>query len=198
MSHTLPNSTFCQVHQDRAYATVVLAGGEAQRPAQAAALLTQIGDSSRRMLDSMDDIVWAINPAHDGLDDVTARMLAFASEVLEAQGVELHFDMAPGVEHLRLPMEARREFFLLFKEAVNNLAKYAKAGHARIGLRYAQRQLQLTITDDGVGFDPGAPAQGGGNGLTNMRARAAALGGALVVETAPGQGTTLRLRVPMR
>lgn len=189
MGSTLSNisilSQLAQTHQ------------QAQRPAQAAALLTQIGDSSRRMLDSMDDIVWAINPAHDGLDDVTARMLAFASEVLEAQGVELHFDMAPGVEQLRLPMEARREFFLLFKEAVNNLAKYARAQHARISLRYAQRHLLLTITDDGVGFDPAAPAQGGGNGLTNMRARAAALEGTLAIETAPGQGTTLRLRVPL-
>jgi ligand-binding sensor domain-containing protein/signal transduction histidine kinase len=170
---------------------------QAERPAQAAALLVQIGDSSRRMLDSMDDIVWAINPAHDGLADVSARMLAFASEVLEAQGVELHFEMTAAVESLRLPMEARREFFLLFKEAVNNLAKYAQARHATIGLSYAQRHLHLLIQDDGVGFDPAAPARGGGNGMANMRARAATLGGQLEVTSAPGRGTTLRLRLPL-
>ncbi|GAA4356576.1 two-component regulator propeller domain-containing protein [Hymenobacter saemangeumensis] len=168
-----------------------------ERPAQAATLLEQIGDSSRRMLDSMDDIVWAINPAHDGLAGVTARMRAFASEVLEARGVELRFTSSPNIAGLRLPMEARREFFLIFKEAVNNLAKYAQAGHATIEVSYAHRCLQLLVQDDGVGFDQKAPARGGGNGLTNMRSRAEALRGQLSIDTAPGQGTTLRLRVPM-
>lgn len=167
------------------------------RPEQAAALLEQIGDSSRRMLDAMDDIVWAINPAHDGLDDVTARMRSFASEVLEARGIEFTFRAEPSVQGLKLDMRARREFFLLFKEAINNLAKYAQCQHARIRLAYQQGLLHLTVQDDGVGFDPTSPAQGSGNGLTNMRSRAAALAGHLTIETAPGKGTTLHLKVPL-
>src|SRR6476661_5544186 len=168
-----------------------------ERPVQAATLLEQIGDSSRRMLDSMDDIVWAINPAHDDLTGVTARMRAFASEVLEARGVELRFTTTPNIAGLRLPMEARREFFLIFKEAVNNLAKYAQAEHATVEVSYAQRQLQLLVQDDGTGFDLSAPARGGGNGLTNMRSRAAALRGQFTIDSKPGQGTRLRLRVPL-
>jgi signal transduction histidine kinase len=168
-----------------------------QRPEQANRLLEQIGDSSRRMLDAMDDIVWAINPAHDSLDDVTARMRRFASEILESRGIDFTFRVAPSVQGLRLDMQARREFFLLFKEAVNNLAKYAQAGQAAITLSYQRHQLILTVKDDGVGFDPKAPAQGGGNGMANMQARAAALKGKLSIQTAPGQGTRLELSLPL-
>jgi len=168
-----------------------------QRHEQASRLLEQIGDSSRRMLDAMDDIVWAINPAHDSLDDVTARMRRFASEVLESRGIDFTFRVAPSVQGLRLDMQARREFFLLFKEAVNNLAKYAKAQEAAINLAYERSRLILKVEDDGVGFDPNAPAQGGGNGMVNMRARAAALKGTLTIQTAPGQGTKLELSIPL-
>ncbi|MCA8832791.1 sensor histidine kinase [Hymenobacter pini] len=168
------------------------------RPEQAAAVLEQIGESSRRMLDAMDDIVWAINPAHDGLDDVTARMRRLASEMLEAAGVELTFRADDAVlPGLRFDMRTRREFFLLFKEALNNLVKYARCQHATITLEYEQGRLLLTVHDDGVGFDPTAPARGSGNGLVNMRARAAAMRGQLTIHSAPGQGTTLQLSVPV-
>ncbi|GGF17523.1 hybrid sensor histidine kinase/response regulator [Hymenobacter cavernae] len=168
-----------------------------QRPEQASRLLEQIGDSSRRMLDAMDDIVWAINPAHDSLDDVTARMRRFASEVLESRGVDFTFRVAPSVQGLRLDMQARREFFLLFKESVNNLAKYSQATEAAIALSYQKHHLVLNVEDNGIGFDPQAPARGGGNGMVNMRARAAAMKGKLTIDTAPGQGTKLELSVPL-
>jgi signal transduction histidine kinase len=95
-------------------------------------------------------------------------------------------------------MEARREFFLLFKEAVNNLAKYAQCEHASIQLNYHDGQLHLTVEDDGVGFNPDSPPQGSGNGLTNMHNRATALSGQLTIDTAPGQGTKLHLKMPLR
>ncbi|MCB2409878.1 sensor histidine kinase [Hymenobacter lucidus] len=169
-----------------------------QRTEQATALLDQIGDSSRRMLDAMDDIVWSINPAHDSMEDVVARMRSFASDVLEARGIDFTFKADPSTTGLRLNMRVRREFFLLFKEAVNNLAKYAQCSQAAIALTYEHHRLELTVQDDGVGFDPNAPAQGGGNGLTNMRSRAAAMKGQLDIRTAPGQGTLLHLSVPLK
>ncbi|RTQ44948.1 hypothetical protein EJV47_26635 [Hymenobacter gummosus] len=179
-------SQLARTHQQR---------GNAEQSSQ---LLEQIGDSSRRMLDSMDDIVWAINPAHDSMESVTSRMRSFASDVLEARGIDFIFKVAPEVAEHRLPMRARREFFLLFKEAVNNLAKYSKAEFARITLDYDNRCLVLRVQDDGVGFDPKAPAQGGGNGMTNMRSRAAAIKAQLTIDTAPGEGTRMELRVPLK
>ncbi|TGE16981.1 sensor histidine kinase [Hymenobacter elongatus] len=168
------------------------------RTEQATVLLDQIGDSSRRMLDAMDDIVWTINPAHDSMEDVVARMRGFASDVLEARGIDFTFRADPSVAGLRLDMRARREFFLLFKEAINNLAKYAQCRQAAIRLTYEHHRLLLSVQDDGVGFDADAPAQGGGNGLTNMRNRATAMSGTLTIRTAPGQGTDLQLSVPLK
>ena len=167
------------------------------RAEQVAGLLTQIGESSGRMLDSMDDIVWAINPAHDGLDTVTTRMRIFASDVLEARGIDFAFTVAPAVLDHRLEMRARREFFLIFKELVNNLAKYAQCQTASIALDVEQRHLVLRVEDDGIGFDTSAPARGSGNGMTNIRTRAAALRARLDFRTAPGQGTKVALRVPV-
>lgn len=167
------------------------------QPGPATELLEQIGSSSRRMLDAMDDIVWTINPQHDGLADVTARMRAFASEVLEPRGIGLDFVADAAVSALHLPMESRREFFLFYKEAVNNLAKYAHAQRAHIELTYLAGSLHLLVADDGVGFDPALPPRGSGNGLANMRARAAALHGQFALVAAPGQGTHVRLRVPL-
>lgn len=161
-------------------------------------LLTQIGESSGRMLDSMDDIVWAINPAHDSMEAVTVRMRIFASEVLEARGIDFTFTVSPEVLNLRLDMRARREFYLLFKEAVNNLAKYAECDQVDIDLSIQHRTLVLYVADNGIGFDPSAPARGGGNGLTNMRSRAAAIGAKITFDTAPGQGTRVTLSVPMK
>jgi len=166
-------------------------------PERAAALLEQIGDNSTRMLGAMSDIVWTISPTHDTLEDVIARMRAFASEILEARDIDLLFRVAPGLPRPKLPMQVRRDLFLLYKEAVNNLAKYARCRTARIGLDYDAPFLILTVQDDGVGFDPAAPAVGSGNGLANMRARAQAMRGELSLTTRLGQGTTWQLRVPL-
>jgi signal transduction histidine kinase len=167
-------------------------------PERAAALVARIGDSAHRTLDAMDDIVWSITPAHDSLDKVIARMRGFASEVLEAQDIDLAFRVGPGVAGLKLPMRTRREFYLLFKEAINNLAKYARCQNATIALTHTGAELVLTVQDDGVGFDPATPALGGGNGLANMRARAEAMRGSFSLTSVPGQGTALRLGVPVR
>jgi signal transduction histidine kinase/streptogramin lyase len=166
-------------------------------PERAAALLEQIGESSRRMLDSMGDIVWTINPGHDSLEDVIVRMRSFASNTLEARDIDFIFEVAPGVPDLKLSMSTRRDLFLIYKEALNNLVKYARCREAAIRLGYEQHRLLLTVQDDGVGFDAAAPALGGGNGLGNMRSRAAGMGGELHIDTVPGQGTTLRLNVPL-
>ncbi len=160
-----------------------------------APVLAQIGENARQTLAAMDDIVWAINPAHDAPRDLTARIRAHAATLLEPAGLDFTFATEPPPTGLKLPMRVRREVFLIFKELLNNALKYAQARHIRLGLTYETRHLTLTVEDDGIGFDPTAPARGGGNGLANMRARAALLGGTLELETVVGGGTKWRLTV---
>ena len=169
-----------------------------QHPDQPASpLLSQIGSNARQTLAAMDDIVWAINPHHDLPQDLTARLRHHAAELLEAQGLALAFDAGAPPTGLRLAMQTRREVFLIFKELLNNTLKYAQARTVRVSLAFGPHQLRLTVADDGRGFDPAAPAQGGGHGLPNTQARAALLGGKLALDTAPGRGTQWQLTVPV-
>ncbi|MBI1781402.1 MAG: hypothetical protein HYR66_08530 [Sphingobacteriales bacterium] len=91
-------------------------------------------------------------------------------------------------------MQQRRDFFLVFKEAVNNIAKYSNCTKTEIKLSSINNQVQLNITDNGIGFD--VNQQTTSNGLKNMKARAGALGGELVIQSVIGKGTGLQLNIP--
>ncbi|MCR6721816.1 MAG: histidine kinase [Chitinophagaceae bacterium] len=116
--------------------------------------LKNIGQSSSRAMEAMDDIVWSINPRNDSMQKITARMREFASSSLEAKDIDFSFSMDEAVKDLKFDMEARRDIFLLFKEAVNNIVKYADAKTVKILLSADRRNFKIRIEDDGKGFDP--------------------------------------------
>ena len=157
--------------------------------------LHKISDNSSRMMEAMDDIVWSINPLNDSMAKITARMREFATGVLEAKNIDFTFHVDEAVKELKLDMEARRDFFLLFKEAVNNLAKYSECRHAAIDLLVHHSTLIMKIRDDGKGFD--VQAADNGNGMTNMKKRAQSLNGSLRIDSAPKSGTLVELEVPL-
>ena len=166
--------------------------------AESAPLLEQAADLARGLRDSMSDIVWAIDPRRDRLADLVQRLRQVAFNLLEAEGVRVAFDVPPepALERIELPPDRRRHLFLAAKEALANAARHAGAEAVTVTLALARGRLHLTVADDGRGFDAGAVS--GGRGLGNLKHRGAALGGTLVVETAPGRGTTVRLDVPLR
>ncbi len=162
-----------------------------------AARFGNIGDKARGALNSISDIVWSVNPENDSMEKALARMSAYASELLENVGTELRFEVGAGVSSLSLTMERRRNFYLLFKEAIHNCAKYARAKQVTVSFEKEQNQLIMCVKDDGIGFilDHKSTDQRnlGGNGLRNMNSRAAALGGNLEIITSPGKGTMVQL-----
>ena len=157
--------------------------------------ISKISDNSNRMMGAMDDIVWSINPMNDNMQRITARMREFATSVLEAKNIEVSFKVDDKVNDFRLGMESRRDFFLIFKEAVNNIAKYSQGKRASIGIAIDGSRLVMTIKDDGVGFN--VDQADSGNGLTNMQKRAESLKGTLAIESLPGVGTKVRLEAPL-
>jgi ligand-binding sensor domain-containing protein/two-component sensor histidine kinase len=157
--------------------------------------LNKISDNSSRMMEAMDDIVWSINPMNDSMQRITARMREFATGVLEAKDIDFTFRVDDEVKELKLDMEGRRDFFLLFKEAVNNLAKYSNCRHASIDISVDKSRLVMKIQDDGQGFD--VASADSGNGLTNMRKRAQTLGGMLDISSCIDKGTVVILKVPV-
>ncbi|GEO09529.1 sensor histidine kinase [Segetibacter aerophilus] len=156
--------------------------------------LGKISEYSERMMDAMDDIVWSIKPANDSMQKITARMREFATNVLEAKEIDFNFNIDDSVNDVKLNMEARRDFFLIFKEAVNNAAKYSQAKHLEMRLTMKNRKLLLVVKDDGVGFDV---AEADGNGLGNMQKRADQLNGYITIESQKGKGTSVNLTIPV-
>jgi len=157
--------------------------------------INKISDNSQRMMEAMDDIVWAIKPANDTMQKVVARMREFATNVFEAKEIDLEFKAGEEVNEAKIDMEGRRDFFLIFKEAVNNAAKYSKCSKAIVHVFVENRKLILLVKDNGVGFD--VKAADGGNGLGNMQKRTDALHGKLQLTSKEGEGTEVRLTVPL-
>lgn len=152
---------------------------------------------ANELVDTMGDIVWAINPNKDSLSDLTQRMRRFASDVLTAKDVDLEF-LAADADNAPLGANIRREVFLVCKETVNNIARHATATQVQIEFKLLDHWLNMTFRDNGRGFDTQAtPPSRGGNGLANMKKRAAELGGEYHIESTPGSGTKATLRVPL-
>jgi PAS domain S-box-containing protein len=163
--------------------------------AGAAAPLALIADSSRELVDSMSDIVWAINPKKDHLSDLVGRMRRFAADVLSARGIEFVF-RAPDSDHdVQLGANIRREVFLICKESINNLVKHSACDRADIEFAVDADHLMLTISDNGKGFETAAESDG--HGLLSMCDRAAGLGAEFEMSSQSGGGTTIKLDVPL-
>jgi signal transduction histidine kinase len=158
--------------------------------------LAAMASIAHESIESMADIVWAVDPTKDRLDDLVLRMRRFAGEQCAAAGISLTFD-APGEKGpLGLGADLRREVLLVFKEAVNNSVRHAQCSTIRVSVRVAAGRLTLTLADNGRGFvDTG---DGDGNGLRSMHARAQRLGGELEVSAVSGGGTQITMSVPVR
>jgi ligand-binding sensor domain-containing protein/two-component sensor histidine kinase len=163
-------------------------------PVKTTEYLGKINDNSQRMMDAMDDIVWSIKPSNDSMQKVVARMREFATNVLEAKNIEFNFTIQDPVLYIKMNMEARKDLFLVFKEAVNNAAKYSKATQVTITMDEENNYLRLTIQDNGIGFDTALADNG--NGLGNMQKRADAMKGSLKIHSSENKGTTVSLLVP--
>jgi ligand-binding sensor domain-containing protein/signal transduction histidine kinase len=169
--------------------------------AEATPRLEKISSTARSLLDSMNDIVWSIKPENDALEKTILRMEDYAVEILEENGIDLHVEIPERLKTLKLPMTVRRNLFLIFKEAITNVLKHSQASRVEVRITSGESarrlaQLELSITDDGRGFDTAAASNG--NGQANMAARARNLRGSVAVVSSPARGTRVEIRLPLR
>jgi signal transduction histidine kinase/ligand-binding sensor domain-containing protein len=157
--------------------------------------LSLIAQISQELVDSMSDIVWAINPNKDTLNDLSSRMRHFASDVLTARQIDFRFQTPDEEQDIKVGANVRREVFLMFKESVNNLVRHSRCTLAEIEFRIEVDHLYLQISDDGQGFD--ASQKSTGNGLQSMSERSKSLGGDFEIVSVPDQGTTLTFLIPL-
>ena len=155
--------------------------------------LNMIGESSRKVIDAMSDIVWAINPDNDSFEKIVLRMRSLSYHLLRAQKIEFIFRADENMNDVRLSLEDRRNFYLIFKEALNNLVKYSQAERASILLNRNNGSITLQINDNGVGFN--VREKHNGNGLINMHKRAKEMHAELVIESGDTIGTSVQLKL---
>ncbi len=164
-------------------------------PEQALSYLERISSTSQLMMESMDDIVWSINPMNDTMDKLVNKMRAFAGGILEPLQIDFQLLCDVSVDHLKLNMAGRRDFYLIFKESINNAAKYSSCTKIKIEMFLVGKMLHLKILDNGIGFITSGITEG--NGLGNMKKRAGNLNAKLSIESNIGEGTAIELIVDL-
>ncbi|MBI5769156.1 MAG: hypothetical protein HZA93_15290 [Verrucomicrobia bacterium] len=181
---------------------VILFADEAERAngetEKVRASLVQVRSAAQELVQHAREIVWAVNPQHDTLASVIERFGHYTVETLRAAGIAcaLHRPQAEELPPVVLGSEARHSLFLALKEAVHNCVKYSEAKSAEFRLEISGGDFVMILRDRGRGFAPGE-VRGTGYGTASIAARAKVLGGRAEITGAPGQGTTVMLRVPL-
>jgi two-component system, NarL family, sensor histidine kinase UhpB len=162
-------------------------------PGKSAQLLSKVVEQSEQMQQSMSDIVWAVKPDNDKMEDISIRMREYISRVLEPKNIAVNFQADEKALAYSIGMQQRRDLLMIFKEAVNNIAKHSLASTVGIYVQQKGEILQLVMQDNGRGFDPGKITSS--SGLKNMKARAAAMGGSLHIASTPQKGSSITLNI---
>lgn len=166
----------------------------AKQPEQVGKQLESISENAQSMLETMNDIVWSIHPHNDELEKIIIRMREFANTVLEPKSITYSFVVQEESKLIKLQPETRRNLYLVFKEAINNAAKYSQATHVTVDIHLQDKHLLMQIEDNGKGFTPTDSSTG--NGLKNIQKRAAESSGKASIKSVVGQGTTIRVMLP--
>ncbi len=158
-------------------------------------LLTNIRADSEDSIQIIRDTVWTINPDNDAPEKLFEKMRSMAFQMLAVREIRVEFENAVrNVKGLKISVEQRRNVYLMFKETMNNIARHSAARHVSVRISETAEGICIAIEDDGGGFDPGKPVEG--NGLRNLRNRAAGSFIDFAIDSAPGKGTRISMVVP--
>ena len=156
----------------------------------------EIGTRARELVQRMDEIVWAVNPRNDSVASLSSYACEYAQLFLHPLNIECVLEVQSGLPEISLNAEQRYNFFLAFKEAINNIARHSGATKLRLAIHAENGRLVFLIDDNGRGFVPDA-GRTGADGLRNIRERITRLKGECEISSQPGQGTRVMLRVPL-
>lgn len=154
-------------------------------------VLMKIKDVAQAVQEELSDIVWNVKEDINSFDDILIRMQRVGNELLGSKNICLHFTAEE--KRLTQKIKMRKNLYLIFKEALNNAAKYAQCRNVWVTIQAVHQGIRMKIRDDGLGFDPDKVKNG--NGLDNMRQRAAAMNGELKISSVPGLGTEVTLTI---
>jgi signal transduction histidine kinase len=158
--------------------------------------IDEVSEAARDIVQSVDEIVWAVNPRHDTLESLVNYIRGHAEEFFEMTTMELEFEQSDVFPVVQLSAETRHNLFCAVKEALNNVLKHAAASRVRISFTLSEASFQIAIEDNGCGFVPQTVSTAG-NGLFNIRERLKSVRGECSIESQPGDGTVVLFTVPL-
>ncbi len=163
-------------------------------PVKTLNLLNEISNNAQEMLDNMSDIVWTTKVLNESFDELLVRMQELSAKILEPKNIEYEFVIEP--KNIKLDWNSQQlyDFYMIFKESLNNTVKYSKANKINIKIVKNNHLIELIIIDNGMGFDLEKVKMG--NGILNMNKRAQDLRGELKIQSNSNNGTSIQLLVP--
>lgn len=157
--------------------------------------LAKVKSNTQDLSDGIRDLIWSLDPAKDSLYETLLRLQAFGDKLFDFSDTAFQTTgIDQGFEQIQLGADQRRHILLLFKEAMNNCLKYAKAGLAKLTIEQAGEGVLIIFQDDGKGFETAGEAAG--YGLKNMEDRAKKIGGILMISSMKDRGTKISLELP--
>ncbi|WP_035609205.1 sensor histidine kinase [Haloferula sp. BvORR071] len=169
----------------------------AKRPERAGKHVQEIFNTAKEVTRSLDEIVWAVNPANDTFESFALFLGAFVQNYSHTAGLRSRFDVPENLPALQLESSVRHHIYLATKEVMHNIAKHAKASEVRMTLTLEPGKFHLVIEDDGQGYDAAAPGVPDADGLINLQNRLKQIGGTCTRRSSPGHGTSVEMTVPL-
>jgi signal transduction histidine kinase len=158
-----------------------------------------IATTSRDLLKALDEMVWVVNPHNDTLEHLASYLSQHAREYFQDTPIECEVRVQSEIPPWNVSAEFRHNLFLAFEESLSNVLKHAGASRVEVHIQFEQGRLNIRVCDNGKGFAPGASNGGGAcgsrNGLANMRQHLADVGGDCSVQSRPGQGSSVDMKV---
>lgn len=173
-----------------------LVSRDISKPEKATGYADKISSAARQVTDTLDEIVWAVNPRNDTLPHLINYLGNYTSEYLLAAGLQCRMDLPPHPREQFVSSDARHNLFLAAKEALTNATRHSGASEVSLQITADENSLNVTITDNGKGFDH-LPKNGTADGLHNMRQRMRDVGGRFSIESKPGAGTKISFVLPL-
>jgi len=158
--------------------------------------ISLIGETSRKVISRMREIVWSLHSEHDSVGHFSFRIKETTYTLLEHHPIAMHMDISEENIDAQIPAEYRRNLFLVFKEILHNIIRHAKARNIYVELFIKDDYLNLIVKDDGIGFVYEG-SKNTGNGLKNLKQRTLDFAGTLSIITTPGKGTSITVLCPI-
>jgi signal transduction histidine kinase len=159
--------------------------------------LSEVSEKSRQLVSSLDEIVWAVNPANDSLPSLASYLRHAAEEFFRTTSARCRLDVDESLPMVALTSEVRHNLYLSIREGLNNIARHAQASEVWLRIHWKEQTLYIVLEDNGCGFVCDGVVEPG-NGLLNMRRRLEKIGGRFECESRSGSGTVCRISLPFK